>query len=272
MKKILLASLFSILICLSAGAGLCADYQVVISFDARVDSQSFIIGEPVVISLRASNPKAMNAYYHNIAVGKDEKAIDEITLGKPGAPWIDSVVFRVTDSGGKIVGVKWDTIAADKDEVTLGALNFAEHYFFITPGESAKLADGAYSIQAAVNNTRSNILTLNLLKKKGDLTGREEISRLLKFGRYYFIRGDFKKAEEHAGMILSIDGHSLKGLHLLGDALAGLARYKEAYDVFNKAVGEYFRQYPPPEKFSANYRPPDMFLEKMQELKKRFKR
>ena len=273
MKKILSVLLFSTLLSLGAGTVLsAADYQVAISFDVRVDSKSFIMGEPIVINLRVSNPKAMNAHYHNIAAGKAEKAVSEVTLGKPGAPWINSVVFKMTDSEGKIVSVKWETIAAGADKVTLGAENFAEHYFFIAPEECAKLKEGVYSIQAAVNNIGSNILTLNLLKEKGKLSGKDEISQILKVGSYHFIRGDFKKAEEYAKRVLSIDAHSLKGLHLLGDALTGLERYREAYDIFKKAVDEYFLQYPPPRKFSVNYRPPDLFFDKMRELKERFKR
>lgn len=268
-KKIVLTIIFITSFVLGADIASCADFQAVIAFDTKVDSSAYIQGDPVTLSLVVSNPKAMNAHHRNVGYGENTE-IPIVTLGNETSPWIDSVKFAILDSNEKKVDIKIRFGPTGEGIVTLGSDNFAEVYCFITPEESGKLAADTYSIKASVGDVFSNELRLNVIKKKAAPATRDTVQHLLKFGRYHLLLGDFKVANRYAGDILAVDAHSLKGLILSGDALTGLGNYRQAYDIFDRAIDEYFIKYPEPEKFSVNYRPPYFLTEKMYELKKRF--
>ena len=273
MKKILfLTFLFSIIMGVGVYAVFCADYTLFVSFDPFVDGKNFAAGDPIVVVLRVSNPRAMNAHYRNLAAGKEVNKIPRVTLGKPAEAWVGSVKFTIADSEGNVVPARFYATPVKEDMITLGAENFAEGYFFIAPEESSKLGEGEYSIKAAIGDMISNALVLRLVEKEKELIGKSSIPQLLKLGRYHLVLGNFEKAEEYANKILTIDAHSLRGLNLLGDARTGLKKYKQAYDTFNTAIDEFFAQNPPPKKFSVNYRPPELFMQKRNALKKELRR
>ncbi len=269
MKKIVFTIMLITSFVLCADIASCADFQAVIAFDTKVDSTAYIQGGPVALSLVVSNPKAMNAYHRNVGYGEKTK-IPIVTLGTETSSWIDSVKFAIVDSNEKKVDIKIRFGPTGEGVVTLGSDNFAEVYCFIIPEESGKLAAGTYSIKAQVGGVSSNELRLNVIKKKAAPATRDTVQHLLKFGRYHLLLGDFEAANRYAGQILAVDAHSLKGLILSGDALTGLGKYKQAYNIFDRAIDEYFIKYPEPEKFSVNYRPPYFLTEKMNELKKKF--
>lgn len=270
MRKIIFLLALTVLLNLGgARTGICAELKVVVDFDNAVDSRNFIQGEPVVISLLVSNTRAMNDRYYNIASGKEEKKVSNLTVGTADTPWINFINFTLSDSQGKVMPVKFYANPVKENEVALGADNFAENYFFITGEDSAKLSPDSYSLKAILDANLSNSLELKMVSRPKELDRPGQVDSLLKNGRYYLLLGNFSKAEEYANNILAIDSHSLKALNLLGDAQDGLGRFEEALKTFNRAVDEFFAQYPPPEKDSPNYRPPELFMEKINKLKQK---
>src|SRR3989338_3438363 len=136
MKKIILSILAVLLAALSnVNPASGDDFRINIIFDVEVDSKAFIQGEPITISLTVSNPKAMNAHYRNLGAGKEVNKIPQVTLGTPTKPWVNSVKFPVTDSEGTPAAVKFYANPVKEDAITLGAENFAQGYFFISPEE-----------------------------------------------------------------------------------------------------------------------------------------
>ncbi len=79
--------IFILLISLAAVSGIGAafgeDFSINIVFDVEADSTTFAQGDPVAIFMTASNPKAMNAHYGNLAAGKEVSGIPQVTLGAP---------------------------------------------------------------------------------------------------------------------------------------------------------------------------------------------
>ena len=240
------------------------DFQAVISYEVGIDAKSFMPGEPVSIRLLVSNPKAMNAYYHNLAYGKEEEKVSTITLGDKKTPWTNLANFALLDNQGKKAGVKFSAQSAAENAVTLGTDNFAQNYFFLAGEETAKLRPGDYTIKVSLKDVAGNDLGLKIIEKK-ELTGKESIPHLFKFGCYYLLTEQFEKAEEYANKILAIDPHFLWGLNLLGDAQTGLEKYEEAYQTFNRAIDEYFIQNPPDG--TGRYEGPEIFSDKAQDLK-----
>ncbi len=254
----------------ASGPVFCEDFSIRIVFDVEVDSRAYMQGDPVVVSLVASNPKAMNAYYADIAEGKGEgRASAQVTLGTPAEPWTTLVKFAVAGPDGSPRAVAFSATAPEQSEVALGAQNFAECYFFIASEETAKLKEGAYSIKAVIKDVESNTITLNVVTKEREPSaGKGSVPQFLKYGRYHLLRGDFQKAAGYGYKMLAADEHSLEGLNLLGDAQLGLAKYKEAYETFDKAIREFIIKYPPSKDPSSQENPPDLFFEKRNKAKR----
>ncbi|MDO8525258.1 MAG: hypothetical protein Q7S07_02075 [Candidatus Omnitrophota bacterium] len=271
MKRIaILVMLFAVMVAGGRPAH-SADLSVIIRFDVETDSSSYMQGEPVIVVLVASSPTAMNAHYQNIAAGTAAEKVPEVVLGSPAEPWVDSVKFTVTDNKGESIPVKVSAKGAQADAVTLNGENFAEGTFFVDPMESAKLPSGIYSIRARLKDVESRALILTIVPKEKELTGKESIPQLVKFGRYHLVRGDFQEAKGYAERVLAIDAHSLKGMDMLGDAFTGLGQYREAYATFTKAIDEFFVQNPPSKEPISSCKGPDLFAEKRNKLKKLLK-
>jgi len=234
------------------------------NYDPEIDSKSFTQAEPVIIMVVVTNPDAMNERYANMAYGSRENKVKSSVIGNRGSPWTDSVIFKVTDSKGREFPVSVRAASVPAKEARLDGANAAQCYFFISPEESFRFIPGDYTVSVTLAEATEAFLGLKMTAKK-NVSGKASTGKLLKFGRYELLSGRFEQALNYAQQILSIEPENLRGMNLMGDALEGLGRYKEAREVFLKAVDEYFRQYPPDKK--GTYEAPDLLMDKAMALK-----
>lgn len=268
MKKVFFLCLF--LLSFSARVSCQApSLTVVIHYDLETASETYIQGDPVLIYFVASNLTAMNAYNYNTAMGKELEKIPAVSIGSASVPWINAVVFKVTGSDNKEVPVKITAQAPKENKVTLDGTTAIKDVFFISPEESNRLKPGTYQISASLNGTRAEaiILKISAAGEKA-LNTQEEMRHLLAWGRFYLVKGEYEKAEKSARDMLNRDRHSLRALNLLGDALTGEKKFREAYDTFMTAAQEFYRQYPQAKNPKKDLFP-EMFLEKMNKLQDR---
>lgn len=251
-----------------AGNVFAADLQVFINYEVGIDARDFIQGEPVIINLTASNPDAMNLYYQNLAYDKNDQ-IAAVKIGDDKNPWINYVDFTVRDSNGEKIMVKFYANYAKENIVNLGPQNSASHKYFISPQDSETLKPGDYTITAVLRGQASQPLKLSIAEKK-ELSKEAKLRQLYKLGKYYLLLGKFEEALKFANELLAISPADLLGLELLGDAQSGLGRYEEAYYTFDKAIDEYFIQHPPDG--TGRYEAPEIFAEKRNEVKYKFKK
>ncbi len=261
MKKIILFLLIGLLL-LSINSAYAANLKTVIYYDVAINAKGFQPGEPIIIFLILSNPDAMNAYYQNIAYGNEDKKIIHTQLGTNKESWIKGIKFTLRDSQDNIVKIDVQATAVTENKVILDEVNAIEHVFYITPQETAKLKPDNYSLSATIDNAESNSLNLPVI---ANARRDNEINHLVKNGRYALIRGNFAEAKKIADSVLAIDKHSLLGLDILGDALAGLKLYTQAYKTYDELVKEYFIQYPPVPG-DGTYEVPEITIDKMRSL------
>ncbi len=268
MKRINIILIIFIIFFLGLSAACAEQLGLFIHYDVEIDAKTFMQEEPVIIMVIASNPDAMNEYYDNNAQGKKEKKIKPIIIGKSNSPWTDAVTFKVRSSKGQEVGVAFRAASPTEKEAKLDAESSAKGYFFIAPEEVKKLGPGEYTVQAFIENAASEPLKLNIAATR-QLTGKANIPHLLKLGRYNLLSDKFAEAQKYAEQILAIEPTNLQGMNLLGDAQTGLGKYSEAYATFQKAIDEYFRQYPPDG--TGTYEPPELLNDKANDLKKKIR-
>ena len=248
-----------------------ANLKLVIYYDVEIDSKNFLRGEPVIISLNASNPDAMNAYYHNLAYGNEEKQIFHKQLGSDKVPWINDLKFTVLDSKKNVVAVNVEAGPLEKNKVILDQESIASHRFFISAEDTIKLGADKYTIIASIKETVSNALAFTIIESKKDLSSKQKVNNFVKVGRYALLKGNFKKAKEKAKAALAIDEHSMAALNLLGDALTGLKEYSKALEVFDNWLKENFIQYPPIPG-DGTYEGPELTIEKIANIKAKLKK
>lgn len=105
----------------------------------------------------------------------------------------------------------------------------------LNDAEEKKLAQ---FLEAGVDNFITKPVSLNLLMEKiaNTLVPPERISRLARDGKRLVVRKDFSEAYTVAQEILEGKPGSPAGLMIMGDALKGMGKRKEAFALYTKAV------------------------------------
>jgi len=224
----------------------------------REDNVDIIQGTPLVFTVFLSGTESASP----------------LRIGKPGNPWHTYVRLELAE--GK--PLPWKSVLLGTPESFLfqrdasGQINIegkegdeavinAEHNytveFGIGPEESVKIPPGRYTIQAVLDvpfereNKRvaSNPVVVNVeeLGKK-PFTADEELKRLIESAEFYLQAERFEDAYRLALQVKERQPKKIQSYILLGDALNGLRRDKEALEAYDYALhlSAMRKQYEPP--------------------------
>lgn len=194
-------------------------------------------------------------------------------IGKSGSPWHTHVRLELAE--GK--PLTWKLAMLGSPQAFLfqrdasGRINIegkegeeaiidAEHNYTveigIDPDESAKITPGLYTIQAILDisfereNKRvvSNPVIVNVQEQKVPLTAEQELRRLIESAEFYIQASRFEDAYLLAIKVKEREPKKIQSYMLLGDALNGLRRDKEALEAYDYALhlSAMRKQYEPP--------------------------
>jgi len=223
----------------------------------RQDNVDTVQGAPLIFTVFLSSSKSANP----------------LRIGKPGNPWHAHVRLELVE--GK--PLTWKLAMLGSPQAFLfqrdasGRINIegkegeeaiidAEHSYTvelgIDPDESAKITPGLYTIQAILDisfereNKRvaSNPVIVNVQEQKVPLTAEQELRRLIESAEFYIQASRFEDAYLLAIKVKEREPKKIQSYILLGDALNGLRRDKEALEAYNYAIhlSALEKQYEPP--------------------------
>ncbi|MFA4843273.1 MAG: hypothetical protein WC658_05530 [Candidatus Omnitrophota bacterium] len=257
------------------------DFSIAFQINHQDRETAVYQGEPLIFYFGLSNPKAMNAYYYNLAKHKEIKEVKAVTLGTDKLPWTKLVSFFIEDKERKQIPSWKGNITGDifrdglKAMALLDGENTAEGYFVISPQVSGEIPLGTYHITVVIDTRGyknypmwqgravSDVFILKIIARPSQLSGKALKESYELNGRYYLLIEDFNKVKEFAEKILATDVHSLVGLSLLAWAWEGLKEYDAAIDILQKSEHEFWRQYP------RSYEPPEEIIYRIQRLKEK---
>lgn len=257
------------------------DFSIALQINQQDREATVYQGKPLIFYFSLSNPKAMNAYYYNLAKPKEVKEVNAVRLGTDKLPWTNLVSFLIEDTSGKQIPTWQGKITGDilsegpKSIALLDEKSTAYVYFVISPEVSRQIAIGTYRVRMVIDTEAyknypmwqgravSEVFMLKIIAQPSQLSGEALKKSYELHGRYYLLIEDFDKAKEFAQKLLATDAHSLAGLSLLAWALEGLKKYDAAIEVLQKSEYEFFRQYP------RSYEPPEEIRYRIQRLKEK---
>lgn len=188
-----------------------------------------------------------------------------ITLGRPGVPW--SADLRIVEGPSRrplawaapVLGSPRSTAFSkdvdgrltvseqSADVALLDRDHIARATLAVSPETTALVAPGAYQVRAIFaggpwGGLESAPLTV-LVQKAGEGSGSGRVAATA----YFFLRaGRFEEARRQADELSSREPKSPVAWMLLGDALAGLGKTREALNVYRRALAVSPRTYEEP--------------------------
>ncbi|MEO6732632.1 MAG: hypothetical protein ABIN01_15535 [Ferruginibacter sp.] len=176
-----------------------------------------------------------------------KRNLNIITIGSVQSPWFKQISFRIF-SNGMVPQNAWPinllgNVASDPVAV-LDEKGYYRVKHHLTPQQVSMLAPGTYKIKVFLAQVWSNTVTLEI--KKQDMPGGvlKSTDMQLRLGNYYLLRNDADKAIGYAEAILKKDPANIGALILRGESYILKQNYKLALADFEKALKEYFKQFP----------------------------
>lgn len=224
----------------------------------RQDNVDILQGTPLVFTVYLSGSSSVNP----LRIGKPDSPWHthvqlELAEGKP-LPWKlmslgpPQAIIIQSDASGKIT-----VDGKDGSEAVIDAEHQYTVEFGIGPEESAGISPGRYTVQAVLDvpfaGKSKRVVSIPVVVNvqefgKTPLTAEQELRRLIESAEFYLQAERFEDAYRLALQVKERQPKKIQSYILLGDALNGLRRDKEALEAYDYALhlSAMRKQYEPP--------------------------
>jgi hypothetical protein len=178
-----------------------------------------------------------------------QQPVPAIQLGAPDRALAAFLRFTTEDSQGAAVPLVVRPLASTAGRLGIARLDerrSAMLAFGVDAAALAAIPAGTYAIRAHVDTeaergmwrgrTTSRPIVITLGAVPANETARVRLARLARAGEFHLADEQFVRAEATARAIIAIDDAAVAGWVLLGDALDGGGRPRDALDAFLKAL------------------------------------